>query len=219
LNTPEYCAFLIALIQGQGHTWDFNASATNDLYLYSSKGLGPASQSGLTRNTASAVYGAAGLKNGPTGEVTWDVGFLFEWTAMFWKTDSLGANGVHYIINSQGQKWVDGIRNDGTSTTFFDLTAGILTLGTNDGSTHYFDDLVVIEADITEAWAVDFGTASSAFGEMPKFIARGDMLDDHRYSVEAFDVSTKYVQGFMDGTWYPNLQEVTFTMHEFNRES
>ena len=33
LALPEECTFLIALLQGMGHTWDFDATDVNDEFL------------------------------------------------------------------------------------------------------------------------------------------------------------------------------------------
>lgn len=220
LAPAEDCKFLIALIQGMGHTWDFDATDVNDEYLYSSKGLKPVSVGSVVQNTSNTKFGAGRVQIPASAELHYETGYEDDWTIMGWKGTSGGVY-THYIVNSNGHKWVDGVRNDGASTPFFEIDSdGTLSIGDNTQLvTQYFDDVIVIEEAISDTWAEDFGVMTSAFGAMPKFRVRGDMVLNNIYQVEGYDVSVSYTAGIWEGSWNSDLMEVSFTMHEVTRVS
>jgi hypothetical protein len=215
---PSEARFLVALLQGRGHVWNFDD--TTD-YLYSSKGLFPATGDNHTaRNTSAKQFGDAGLEINAGEVVTFDTGYVFDWTVMLWKGDADFNPVNHYIVNSNGNKWVDGVRNDGASTAFITESAGVFTLADATSVTQsYFDDLVIIDEAIDAAWAEDLGTMNTAFGPLPLLRNRGAMLNDQIHHVIGQNVGVSYAQGTVDGTFYNDLMQVEFELHQHTRLS
>lgn len=211
--------FLAALLEGRGHTWNFDDST---FFGYSSKGLGPtpASAANGARYTTTSKFGAAGLQVTASSQVQFNVGYDFEWTAMVWQGSNL-STAHHYIVTSSGHKWVDGVSNDSASTPFIDETGGNFLLGDPAGSTanNRFDDFVVIDALIPANWAVDFGVTTAAFSPLPKLRCKGDFLWNNTYFVRGSDVQLTFAQGAVDGVFFDDLSEVDFTLTEHSRVS
>ena len=210
----EDALFLIALLNGEGHTWKWN-DATN--WSYSSKGLGLAVSTGVSRNASGSKFGSASITITTGNFAQYNVGYNFEWTAMVWKGDDATWTGeTHYIVNSSGEKWVDGVRNDAAGTPFITMSSGNFQLH-NTASVGYYDDLILIPADITPSFAEDYGVMSSSFGPLPRIRVNGDMIQG-TYQVEGFDVTSKYIQAVESGTWQ-ELVETSFSMRQEIRTS
>lgn len=211
--------FLSALLEGRGHTWDFEDVTT---FAYSSKGLGPTSGSAGNgaQYTTTSKFGSAGLQVTASSQIQFNVGYSFEWTAMVWKGSNL-STANHYIVNSAGHKWVDGVSNDAASTPFISMSGGNFLLGDPSGSTanQRFDDLVLIDAVIPSNWAVDFGVMTAAFSPLPKLRCKGDLLWNNVYYALGSDVVQTYAQGVVDGVFYDDLSEIEFTLTEHTRVS
>lgn len=113
------------LLSGLGHYWSFDSNN------YSSKGLGHSSGTAL-RATSNPLSGAGHLEFSGAQTRTWaQAGLGTRWTVSLWR-DSSGAPGgaayAHYVVRSDGAKWVDGVRNDAASTTWLSVSSGQLAL-------------------------------------------------------------------------------------------
>lgn len=214
---PTRARFLIALLQGRGHTWDFDDVSD---FEYSSKGLGATSGTAAngTRNTTAKEFGAAGLQVASGSYVQWDVGYDYEWTVMVWVGNSAWSARTHYIVSSNGDKWVDGVQNNAASTPFITFSGGSLRLGdTGSGTAQYFDDLIVIDEIMDSSFAADFGAMTAAFGPLPKLRCRGAMLNQNTYHVLGTEITSEYAQGTVDGVFYNDLMSVSFVLNEHSR--
>ncbi len=160
---------------GEGETWSFDSS------LYGSKGTGPSGTTGTAVQSAgSAKYGAGKLSLSASSSITWDdatrnsFGRLAVWTVSVWRN---AGSWTHYVVNSSGQKWVDGVRNDAATTTFLSVSAGDVTLSNSSG-TVTFDDLVVSPYLWPLDWPSQVHAAAAAFGPLPSLAATGDFVDE-----------------------------------------
>ena len=167
-----------SLVSGEGHSWAF------DTHLYSSKGLGPTSSTGASIQSGSAKYGAGRLRlaSGST-EITYtpfrtDVP---QWTVAFYRRDSGVGTWFHYVINSSGQKWVDGVRNDAASTSaFFAVVSAAGTIqfiGDASVSTD-FDDVVATPSLWLTSWPAQVFAAGAAFGALPFHTVSGKLVKE-----------------------------------------
>lgn len=213
LMLPADARTLIGLLLGHGHHWSFD-NAT--YFKYSSKGLGPTTGTTayLARQTTSIKYGTASADITANQLVQWNTNYTNDWTIMVWRKS--GGNTNHYIVNSNGQKWVDGVRNDAAATAFITMSSGNVRLGdVTVGSTQQFDDLVVVPFIISPNFCEVFGVNTQAFSDLPKLNATGTLLTNDDVYVYGADVSSKFQQGtYSDGTWYDALQEVSFKLIE-----
>jgi hypothetical protein len=216
--TPTDGRFLVALLQGRGHSWSFDDS-TGSNWQYSSKGLRatPATVGNGSYSASYPVYGSGGLLVGSDDIVQWNTGYDFDWTVMAWVKLGAGGSFAHVIVNSSGQKWIDGVRNDAASTTFFDMSSGNLALDMTGLADGYFDDLMVIDAAIPAIWATDLGMSSVPIAPLPRLRCRGEMLQNNVYYAIGSDVAFTFVSAKVDGTWYSDLMVVTFSLLEHSR--
>ncbi len=208
--------FLIALLHGEGHHWSFDSSSE---WKYSSKGLGPTSGTAAngSRYTGSTKFGAAAVGITAGAQLQFNLGYTAKWTVMVWKYS--GSVWNHYAVNNAGNKWVDGVQNDATSTPFITVNgSGNLLLGdTGSGATQYFDDLVVIPEKINDSWASDLGVATYAFSDLPLIRVNGNLTLSDAFYVRGFDAKVSLTQAYVSGTWEPNLGKVTATLIEDSR--
>lgn len=177
-------------ITGEGEVWSFDAS------LYGSKGTGPFSVVGTAVQSAgSAKYGAGKLSMGASSAIAWAgagrsvFGVTSAWTVAFWRN---AGTWTHYVINSSGQKWVDGVRNDAASTTFAGMSSGDFTLSNSIG-TVLFDDLVVVPFVMPTDWPPQIYAAAAAFSPLPRLALTGDFI---------LEQSTRLVLGAAKGGDY-----------------
>lgn len=166
------------LICGLGEHWSFDTS------LYGSKGLGPSGTIDAIQTAGTPKFGAGVLRlSATTGTITFagaaqgPGGTFRKYTVMVWRRES----GVwhHYIVTSSGHKWLDGVRADGTSTTWLVVTAvGDVTIVNTAGATQDYDDLVVLPYEIVDYWGEIFGVATSAFSNLPDLNASGLLVTE-----------------------------------------
>ncbi len=161
------------LITGVGDVWHFDDSASTD-WQWIVNGLGAASGTGDGSSLASGKFGR-GLRIAATKQVTWTTNTGSVWTVMVWYYT--GGAWVHYIVRSDGGKCVDGVRNDGATTTFIANTATTTALGdVASGGNQDFDDLVVLPYLLHADIAVEFGAPIAAFSDLPNLVITGDIL-------------------------------------------
>jgi hypothetical protein len=182
--SPQFAAYAAAfrkLLHGDGHYWSFDTS------LYSSKGLGPSATAGsfAIGSTAPPPWlGAGRLRVQDTGFVRFTaLSATSPWTASFAR--DVGNNvWIHYIINSAGQKWVDGVRNDAASTTFFSVTAGVVELTSDLGDLTSWDELIVYPFAFPTDWPPQLyafqnpASGNKQVGALRQLKLDGDVVDD-----------------------------------------
>lgn len=202
------------LAKGAGHRWSFDDAATGgvDRWKYSSRGL-PLATGTLLRSTTtpSPKFGTAYGEIAAAGVVTWNTGYTGDTTLMVWFYTSAAWH--HYIVKSDGKKWVDGVRNDAASTPFIAISAGgIVTLGdAASGVDQQFDDLVVLNFLITTGMAVAFGTATLAFSDLPKLHLGGDVVSSLTDVLVPGEVSVTRFTGAV-GAALTTAMRIKFTM-------
>lgn len=175
-----------ALLIGEGEVWAFDKD--NPEGLYGSKGLGPST--GYNASIVSGPDGGVFPRFGggrmrlplASGTVTFGgaarsiYSTTLAYTVMVWRYES--PSWRHYIVRSDGAKWLDGVRNDAVSTTWLSESSGDITLANVSGSFVDYDDLVVLPYKIIDAWAAVFGTATQAFSPLPFLNATGDLVQE-----------------------------------------
>jgi hypothetical protein len=112
------------LFTGEGQKWDFDTS------VYGSKGLGPSAVTNSVQSTAAAKFGAGCCRQtATTGTISYAAlpAGGTKWTVMFWRSVG-GAAFDHFVVTSSGHKWLNGVRADGTSTTFLTVTTATGTV-------------------------------------------------------------------------------------------
>lgn len=173
-------------LTGEGHVWSFDGSSSTA--LYGSKGLGPSALTGASIMAGSgSKFGSGALFiNISTGTITFTGALLntFKatpaWTVMVWRfDDGTDTNFHHYAVRSDGAKWRDGVRNDGTSTPWLTVSGANVTL-TAGGFVDpvIYSDLVCLPFKVLDTWPPTFGTAAAAFGPRPYLDLTGKMVPE-----------------------------------------
>lgn len=202
---------LRGLLEGLGHHWSFD-DATD--YKYSSKGLAAATAGSVSHWTDAVPPPVPKFGTGAVamnGSLAWETGFSKHYTMMVWKWS--GAAWVHYVVRDDGAKWVDGVRNDAASTTFLAMDSdGTFTLS---GAVVFFDDAVVFPFRVSTDMAVAFGTATSAFSDLPKLHFSGDIIPESTFIVgRGLNPSIASSPCMLSGTWTPSAASVQFSIRE-----
>ncbi len=197
----------LALLRGEGQVWSFNSN------VYSSKGL-PISGATATVGNTSPVskFGGGRLSTGASsvGAAT-KLGPV--WTIVFWNWT--GVTWAHYVVNSSGQKWLNGARNDGTNTTFLSVSAsGDLTFA----ASAFFDDVVALPVVLPTTWAPLLYATGRAFPALPRLEAYGDVFPGSSSSAPVFvrgEVSSlDYSPAWIGGVWTPMAGTLSVTLRE-----
>lgn len=165
------------LISGEGEVWNFDSS------LYGSKGSGPTASTNVAQSAGSAKYGAGKLSVGATtGTVTYggaaanSWGKFSDWTVSVWRFESGAWH--HYVVRSDGAKWLDGVRADATSTTWLTVSSGNVTIANSTGSAVLYDDLVVLPFKVLDDWPTQIFDAVATFGESPALPLTGELVTE-----------------------------------------
>lgn len=165
-----------ALVRGEAHVLSFEAS------LYTSKGAAPTAGFTATRQTGTGKYGTGFVRipNATTLVYAGLVGLggagtALGWTISLWRLET--ATWKHYVVTSDGRKWVDGVRNDAAVTSGFLAvnSAGTVTLTGITGATD-FDDVVVWPVSLPSSWPPLLYATGRAFPEAPKLEVYGDVF-------------------------------------------
>ncbi len=181
-----------AMLRGDHHVWNFNTS------LYSSKGQKPTA--GYTATVGvTGKYGAGYLSVPAASSISWALGVgggtggsPLAWSVGVWRKESSVYH--HYWVNSSGQKWLDGVRADGTTTTFLTVSsAGVVTL-TGAASLTDFDELIVFPVEVPTTWPPLLYAFNSSYALplSPRLEAYGDLIPGSTITTPL------YVQGQAD---------------------
>lgn len=165
-----------SLLSGEGEVWSFDSS------LYGSKGSGPTASTNVTQSAGSSKYGAGKLSVGATtGTITYGGaaanpwGKSSEWTVSVWRN---AGSWEHYVVRSDGAKWVDGVRNDAASTTWLSVSSGNVTIANSTGSAVVYDDLVVMPFKCLDDWPAQIFAAGATFGGPPALPLTGELVTE-----------------------------------------
>lgn len=197
----------MALLRGEGQVWSFDST------LYSAKGLPVSGATATVGNTSPAAkFGGGRLSTGAStvGAAT-KLGPV--WTVVLWYWN--GAAWVHYVINSSGQKWVGGVRNDAASTTWLTVSAsGDLTFA----ASSFFDDVVALPVVLPTAWPPLLFATGRAFPPLPRMEAYGDLFPGSSASAPVYvrgEVSSlSYAPAWLGGVWTPMAGTLAVTIRE-----
>lgn len=153
------------MVQGLGQAWQFTT------HLYSASGLGPTAVTGTPTISGSKL-------SLDTGEdVDYSVDDSLGWTVMGEVYN--GTTTKHYVVTSGGHKWVDGVRDDGATTTFFAVSSGVLTLAAS-GATFTFSGVVFFPFVTPDSWPPYLYTAfpNEPVPNLPTIILSGDSVPE-----------------------------------------
>ena len=182
-------------LRGEGEMWTF-------VNLYGSKGTGPESGYSGTIQASSGIGGSANLtvasgthayRIAPAGS---------SWTFAVWYSTAASPSYTHYVVSSNGNKWVDGVSNNGASTTWASVSNGILTLSS--GTDWRYDNLFAFPATVDATWPpIFYGTAgngdvASGTALMPYLNLTGDVILETTRSAMGDVMGTSVVAA--DGT-------------------
>ena len=133
-----------------------------------------------------------------SGDVLYPVEASGPWTVFGWYRPVSTNTLTHYVLRSDGAKWVGGTRSDSTSTTFMDISGTDLRLRQVSSLNSYFDDLVFLPYEVPDDWpALIFAEQTSgAWSALPFLNARGDMIRGGAETlvVRGKDVSSRSVR-------------------------
>lgn len=177
-----------SLLIGEGEAWSFDTS------LYGSKGLGPSASSGATVVGSATKFGAGKLNlAATTGTISYSFptinmfnGSQILWTISVWRSTDSGSTWTNYIVRgtafAQVAKWVDGVRNDGASTTWLTVASdGKVTIANTSGSAVQYDDLVVLPYWVLDTWPPVLGVSARAFTPLPYLDASGTWVPEQTF--------------------------------------
>lgn len=168
-----------SLLIGEGEVWSFDAS------LYGSKGLGPFASAGATVvGTGAPKFGAKMLNLAATsGTISYMAAIntfgvvSTGWTVIVYRSTDAGTTWTHYVVRSDGAKWVDRVRNDAASTTW--LTVGMdgkVTIANVTGAAVNYDDLTILPFDVLASWIPALGWI--AFCPLPYLDLDGSFIPE-----------------------------------------
>ncbi len=161
------------LIVGRGHVLSFDAQNS-----YTSKGMAPVSvAAGWGFSTSGPKYGAA-CASWTTGNALWSFFTSSSpWTLAWWVNES-AAGWHHYVQNSAGTKWIDGVLAPGGSMLGFGgVASGVATFGSVTASK--IDDIVALPYLTPADWPAQLYGFGSAFGLLPALTADGDFIEQN----------------------------------------
>lgn len=181
-----------ALLRGEHHVFSFDSN------VYSSKGQPPIAGHSATIISTAPKYGANCLNVPSATSISWligvgggDVNNPLSYAVAVWREES--AVWKHYLVNSNGQKWENGVRNDAASTSFIVVSpAGTVALSGNVGLTK-FDDLVVWPTPLPTTWPPLIYSMAKAYPRAPRLEAYGDLIPGSTIT------NCLYVQGDAEG--------------------
>lgn len=160
------------LLEGDGHYWGFEGG------VYSSKGLGAAGDA-LTISAVIEQSGSGSAEQADGDTATFAAVLGSEWTVCVWRGPAAGPL-EHYIVRSDGAKWVGGSRDDLAVTTWLSVSGGTLSLANSTGAAVYYDELIALPYKILDAWAEDIfsrGDSNIAWSDLPALQADGDLIE------------------------------------------
>lgn len=185
-------------LTGEGEVWSFDAN------LYGSKGTAASAITNAVQSAGAAKFGAGKLSVGATtGSITFlaainSWGNSSAWTVGVWRYE--GGAWHHYLVRSDGAKWLDGVRDDAATTTWMSVSNGSVTITNTTGSAVLYDDLVVLPFLVPEDWPAQWVAADAAFGLLPFHAATGEWVTEQATRTVMGLVETSSKMKVADGT-------------------
>lgn len=211
-DTEESIDALRRLLVGRGYVWHFDDLGGTDPWQWSANGLGSYVGSGVSQLAGSAHFGDYGIElTATTGTASFATDLPSTWTAMCWV--NTGSGFYHYAETSDGLYFVNGVA--AAQESWFDVSiSGNFTLQNTTGGAVDFDDLVVLPYVITADMIAAFGTATEAFGSLPRLNVSGDVFGADVLEMMLVDeIEVEVVQAKI-GANFQTLHQLTFTLEE-----
>jgi hypothetical protein len=145
-------------------------------------GLGPSSSTGATIGASGYFGSRVAITSGNV--LTYPAVYSSAYTVFVLRNASATAgagNWSAYAVRHDGSstaKWLNGVRADGTSTTWLTMSGGSLSLS-GDGATRWYDELVVLPFAVPDAWPPSvYGLLALArpFSALPKLSLAGTAI-------------------------------------------
>lgn len=200
------------ILMGEGQSWTFETTH----YSYSTKGLGPSSVTGVIEYTTPAKYGstAARLFAGETDVITYTPGVTGgKATIFYW---GYRGSWARYVHDSDGRKWVDGVRNDAASTPWVTSMTGTSFTFDADATTTLIDGLhwwPFVVPDVT--WAETWGSIDRNLGLSPQVELSGDVIEEVAgYRFALCSVRSVALQAHYGGSWTTDLRKLIVEARE-----
>lgn len=198
------------LLRGDGHVWSFDAS------LYSSKGLGPNAGYAASQSGSGGKYSGKLTLNATNGTIAFPAQLGARWTVMVWRHE--GGAWRHYVIRSDGAKWVNGVRNDIASTSWLSMAGGAVTLTNTAGAAQDYDDLVALPFLVAQTWPAIVAASSRPFPPLPRLEVYGDALLGSSASAPVTMMGevgeATYVPARIGGAFDRTIQRLSVTLRE-----
>jgi hypothetical protein len=204
MMTADKADNLQGLIDGEGHYFSFDSD------LYSFKGLSPESGYSVTLLADGGKYNN-GLQVDDT--ISFDFGYIMEYTVVFWRADTDGNTFHHYAFDSDSNKYYDGFSSPSTTIDFANMSNGILTLE-DVGSNDVFDDLIVVPFIMTEEMISAIYSLGENYSNLPRLKINGDMVGNKQIICEGNVDNQPYQPFRRSGSFNNNGQSVNFQLYE-----
>ncbi len=161
------------LVLGEGQVINFNNQS-----FYSFSGLPPTVVGGgWTIVTTLPKYGshrAAHTANNLTTYTPFTSSS--PWSILLWRTTDGGTTWNHWVLRSDGTKWLNGVVSLAASA-FCTVSSGVVTLG-NDVAGG-FDDVVFLPYLVPTTWPAQIHGFGYAFGTLPRLTADGLFIEQN----------------------------------------
>lgn len=199
-----------ALLAGEGHVWSFDTS------LYSSKGLAPSTLGSVVLSSEQYVFGG---KSAKIDNVAANTVFTSVWTyaaTVAFRYAVSPAAFTHYVIRSDGAKWVNGTRNDAASTPFLTLQSTGFTFVGSGTEKRFWDDVVAFPFLMPTSWPAQLWSAPiDAYPNTPYLTVYGDMVREASTRRMLGTVSEAAVMmGGKDGSFQRDLRKLAVELRE-----
>lgn len=200
------------VLLAEGQSWPFETSH----YYYSTKGLAASVGGGVLALGATAKFGSNALELG-AGEadvVTWTPGLAGGKATLFYWAHR--GSWERYVQDSDGRKWVGGVRNDGASTPWLTSMTGTAFTFDADATTTRIDGMhwwPFVVPDVT--WAETWGSIDRDLGRSPAVELSGDVIEEVAgYRFALCSVRSVALQGAYGGSWQTDLRKLVVEARE-----
>lgn len=172
------------LLRGCGEVFPFSTTPPAGALtgtLLGTKATGPGPVTGLSTSLAAPLYlGSTKLSIAVNTPVRFfqvkPPLFGFRWTMALWRSVG-GAALDSYVVTSDGRKWLNGVRADGTVTTWLSNTGTSLRVDGDLVSVTNVDDFVYLPFEIPTAWGPSFAAIGAEYPLIPQLRLTGDILN------------------------------------------
>lgn len=213
------------LISGKGHVFNGNGTAAAFDYLgfYSSKGLAPTSTG--AQFYSNPTGGKFSIPNPPLGASVYPISLVSvagyygtwpvfsatsAWTIAYYQNRA-AAGFHHYVVRSDGSKWVDGAINPAAQDV--SVSSGAMTLG-NAGYGSYFSDVICLPYAVPNDWPAQMYAFNNPVGMLPRLWANGLFVEQNSLINVIGEVHEAKLHPGVLTTYAANLHDFAFSLHE-----